>query len=98
MCGIRRAHRRDPRWPADQRATFHHRRTRQRTRYLARVDADEGCPEAAFDHSVRELDRILAPNWKDAREARGRHLLLSVLADILQKEIAERHSLHAVLF
>ena len=71
--------------------------TSQRRRDLTRIDADESGPEAIFDHTVREATCILAPDWEDAGEACWRHLLFTVLADILQEEIPERHSLHAAL-
>src|SRR5439155_23443498 len=65
---------------------------------LLRVDADVSRSLAASDHPARALVRVLAPDWEDAGEACWGHLLFRVLADILQEEIPERHSLHAVLF
>src|SRR2546423_779595 len=64
---------------------------------LPSVDTGQPRAKAAVDHLFGKLPCRNAPDGKERIESRSRELLLAIAADVLEKQIAERHVRKPVL-
>ena len=53
------------------------------------IDADERGSKSAGDHLHREIVRVPSPEWKDARQPGPLQKLLTIGANVIEKQVAE---------
>ncbi len=61
------------------------------------IDARQVGTKASGKHFLSQLPRIFSPEWEDGRHSAGGEMLLTVGANVLEKEIAENNVPHAFL-
>src|SRR5436190_10809442 len=63
----------------------------KRTIQVLGIDAGQDRAKPAFDHTLGQVIRRNAPDRKQRRQSAAHELCLTILPDVLEKEIAERH-------
>ncbi len=61
------------------------------------IDARQVGTKASGNHFLSQLPRIFSPEWEDGRHSASCEMLLTVGANVLEKEIAENNVPHAFL-